>query len=200
MHSWQKVSWLALLMFAAVAARSDVADFWKPTEAAAAKASKAAQFAEAERLLKSNLKLAQTFGPKDPRRPRTLFDLAEVDRAEGKYNDALPLYEQALQIYTSLYGKDATEIADVQNGEAELYKSLNDYAHAEPLLVNALALRQKLLKEGDPDIARVKTISANSIPRPERSIRQSLCFCRRWQAARKLRDNKAPKLRKAFRR
>jgi tetratricopeptide (TPR) repeat protein len=137
-----------------ISAECAVQDSWKTTEAAAAKASKAAQFAEAEKLLVANLKYSETLTAKDPRRPRTLFDLAEVYRAEGKYNDAFPLYERALQIYTALYGQEATEIADTLDGEAELYKSLNDYAHAEPPLMRALALRQKLLKPGDADIAQ----------------------------------------------
>src|SRR6202035_4572721 len=131
-------------------------DSWKAGEESAARAAKAARFGEAEQLLSANLKVADTFLPKDPRRPRTLLDLAEVYRAEGKYSDALPLYERSLQIYTRIYGSEAIESADVLNGEAELYKSLNDYAHAEPLLVQALAFRQKLLHPGDPDIAQTQ--------------------------------------------
>jgi hypothetical protein len=49
-------------------------DSWKATEEAAAKAGKAANFAEAERLLTANLKFAETLQAKDPRRPRTLLD------------------------------------------------------------------------------------------------------------------------------
>src|SRR4029077_13798817 len=129
-------------------------DSWKNTEQAASQAAKTAHCGEAEKLLSANLKAADTFSPKDPRRPQTLFDLAEVYRAEGKYSDATPLYERSLQTYTRIYGAEATEVADVLNGEAELYKSLNDYTHAEPLLVLALAIRTKLLHPGDPDIAQ----------------------------------------------
>lgn len=62
---------------------------------------KEAHFDEAEKLLSGNLKSAEKFPGKDPRLPRTLFDLAEVYRAEGKYAEALPAYERALQIYTN---------------------------------------------------------------------------------------------------
>ena len=90
---------------------------WKTTEAAATRAAREAHFAEAEKLLLANLKtaenLAQTSGPKDERLPTTLFDLAQVYRAEGKYSAALPLYEQALQIHRRNYGAEATQIADV---------------------------------------------------------------------------------------
>jgi len=58
-------------------------DSWKSSEEAAARASRAARFGEAEKLLSANLQSADTFPPKDARRPRTLFDLAEVYRAEG---------------------------------------------------------------------------------------------------------------------
>jgi hypothetical protein len=46
--------------------------------------------------------------------------------AEGKYSEAFSLYERARQTYTGIYGADATEVADTLEGEAELYKSLND--------------------------------------------------------------------------
>ena len=129
-------------------------DSWQKTEAAAATASKQGHYAEAEKLSSTNLKYAETLTAKDARLPRNLFDLAEIDRAEGKYQDAFPLYERALHIYLRLYGPEATEIADTLDGEAELYKSLNDYSHAEPLLLRALAMRQKLLHADDPDISQ----------------------------------------------
>src|SRR6202044_1241078 len=131
-------------------------DSWKATEEAGASAGKAAHFDEAEKLLSTNLKVVEILPPVDPPLPRPLFGLAEVYRAEGKYSEALPAYERALDICTKLFGNEATEIADTLNGEAELYKSLNDYAHAEPLLQRALSIRQKLLHPGDPDIAQAQ--------------------------------------------
>ena len=79
-------------------AKSSTLETWKSNEDAAAKASKRAQFAEAEKLLLANRQLVETFPAKDARLPRTIFDLAEVYRAEGKYSEALPLYERALQV------------------------------------------------------------------------------------------------------
>src|SRR5690349_2545304 len=117
---------------------------WKKNEDSAAAASKAAHFADAERLLLQNQKLAETFPSKDARLPRTLFDLAQVYRAEGKYAESLPLYQRALQIYTTLYGSQSEELAQTLNAQAELYKSLGDYGHAEPLMITALEMRRKI--------------------------------------------------------
>jgi len=128
-------------------------DIWVANEDAAALASKLAHFAEAEKLLLGNEKLAGTFPPKDARLPRTTLDLAQILRAEGKYSEALPRYERALQIYSELYGPESTELAETLNGEGELYKSLNDFAHAEPLLLKSLGIRQKLLKPDSPESA-----------------------------------------------
>ncbi|MEY2411828.1 MAG: hypothetical protein QOD84_434, partial [Acidobacteriaceae bacterium] len=144
--------WAALVFIAWTGCAAQ--DKWRNTEMAAARASKQAHFSEAEKILVANVSFAETLAPKDARRPRTLFDLAEVYRAEGKYSEALPLYERALQIYGTLYGAEASEIADTMEGEGELYKSLNDYLHAEPLLSRALAMREKLLSPGDDDIAQ----------------------------------------------
>jgi tetratricopeptide (TPR) repeat protein len=83
-------------------------DLWVANEDAAASASKLAHFAEAEKLLLANEKLAANFPPKDARLPRTTLDLAQVFRAEGKYSEALPRYERALEIYSELYGPEST--------------------------------------------------------------------------------------------
>src|SRR5271157_423606 len=160
-------------------------DSWKATEEAAARAAKAAHFDEAEKLLTTNWRLAETLPAKDPRRPRTAFDLAEIYRAEGKYSQALPVYERALDIYTKLYGAEATEVADTLDGEAELYKSLNDYAHAEPLLLRCLTIRQKLLHPGDPDIAQAQNdlgeiyTATGAFDRAEPLLTQSLASRKR---------------------
>ncbi|HMJ20371.1 MAG TPA: tetratricopeptide repeat protein, partial [Terriglobales bacterium] len=145
-----------LLVVGQAQVKSSTQETWKATEDAAASASKRAQFAAAEKLLVANQRLSETFSAKDARLPLTLFDLAQVYRAEGKYSDALPLYERALEIYTRLYGHESPEFADVLNGEAELYKSLNDYAQAEQLLVRALAIRQRLLPLDSADVAESK--------------------------------------------
>src|SRR5260370_34251735 len=95
-----------------IATATTAQDSWKVTEMAAAKAAKQAHFAETERLLTTNLKVAEKLSPKDTRLPRTLLDLAEIFRAAGKYSEAFTDYERALQAYTARYGTEATDAAD----------------------------------------------------------------------------------------
>jgi tetratricopeptide (TPR) repeat protein len=128
-----------MLLLSAAGAASNL-EAWVKTEDAAADASRVGHFRDAEALLLSNQKLAETLPPKDARLPRTLFDLAQVYRAEGKYSEALGLYERARQIYGDLYGAKSVELAQTLDGEGELYKSLGDFAQAEPLLAQILPM------------------------------------------------------------
>ena len=136
---------------------------WKNTEDAAEAASKLGHYREAEALLIRNRKFAETFPPKDARLPRTLFDLAQIYRAEGKYSEALPIYERLRQIYQDLYGPRSPELASTLDGEGELYKSLEDFEHAEPLLKQSLEMRETLphkdydLAQSENDLGEVYT-------------------------------------------
>ncbi len=128
---------------------------WKANDQAAAAASKVAHFAEAEKLLLTNEKLAETFPQKDARLPRTIFDLAQVYRAEGKHSDALLLYERAMQTYSNLYGPESPELRQTllaadsgqvgqsKNDLGELYAGTGAFDKAEPLLLEALTIRRK---------------------------------------------------------
>ena len=137
-------------------AESSKLETWKANEDAAAHASKLAHFSEAEKLLLANKEMSVKLSSEDARLPRTIFDLAQVYRAEGKYSEALPLYARALEIYTRLYGQESREIADTLEGEGELFYSLNDYAQAGQILTKSLAMRQRLLPKDSPYIAQVK--------------------------------------------
>jgi len=107
----------AALLYVAFSCASSL-ETWQKTEDSALAATKAAHFLDAEKLLLANQKLCETFPPEDARIPRTLFDLAQVYRAEGKYSEAFPVYERAVQIYTTLYGPQSEELAFTLNGEA----------------------------------------------------------------------------------
>jgi CHAT domain-containing protein/Flp pilus assembly protein TadD len=72
---------------------------------------------------------------------------------QGKYNEAIPLAEQALAIRKKVLGDNNRLTADSLNNLAELYKSQGRYSEAEPLLEQALAIRRKQLGDNHSDTA-----------------------------------------------
>ena len=127
---------------------------WQREHNSGAKAAKAANFAEAETLLSQSADEARKAGNANLL-ARSLVDLAEVYRSEGKYTPSQTTYNEALQLYTKQDGAESPAVAEVLNGQAELFKILNDYAQAEPLLLRALEIRQKKLPQ--PDLATAQT-------------------------------------------
>ena len=72
---------------------------------------------------------------------------------QGKYNEAIPLAEQALAIRKKVLGDNNRLTADSLNNLAELYKSQGRYSEAEPLHKEALAIRRKQLGDNHSDTA-----------------------------------------------
>ncbi|WP_293028794.1 tetratricopeptide repeat protein [Moorena sp. SIO3I8] len=72
---------------------------------------------------------------------------------QGKYSEAMPLAERALEIRREVLGEEHPDVATSLNNLAGLYFSQGRYGEAEPLFRQALALRKKLLGEDHPDVA-----------------------------------------------
>ncbi|MHC5728996.1 MAG: tetratricopeptide repeat protein, partial [Nostoc sp.] len=73
---------------------------------------------------------------------------------QGLYNQALPWYEQCLEVIKKRLGDEHPDVASSLNNLASLYRSQGRYSEAEPLYIQALALRRKLLGEEHPDVAQ----------------------------------------------
>ena len=73
--------------------------------------------------------------------------------AQGLYNQALPWYEQCLEVAKKRLGEEHPSVALSLNNLATLYNSQGRYSEAEPLYIQALALRRKLLGEEHPSVA-----------------------------------------------
>jgi tetratricopeptide (TPR) repeat protein len=72
---------------------------------------------------------------------------------EGKYREAIPLAEKAVEIARRVRGPDHPDTAISLSNLAEFYEALGEYAKAEPPLQEALRIRQKVLGHQHPDIA-----------------------------------------------
>jgi tetratricopeptide (TPR) repeat protein len=128
---------------------------WQKAHEAGVKAAKGAQLAEAENYLTRSV--AKARGDKNAAPlVRSLVDLGQVFRSEGKFGQAQASYDEALEISTKEFGSESLEVAEVLNGQGELFKVLNDFEKAEPLLLHALEIRQKKASAGNGVIAETQ--------------------------------------------
>jgi len=72
---------------------------------------------------------------------------------EGRYQDAIPLAQQALGILEKELGLEHPDTATALNNLAELYYTTGAYAKAEPFYQRVLAIREKGLGPEHPDTA-----------------------------------------------
>src|SRR5260370_26983327 len=77
---------------------------------------------------------------------QTLFE-------QGKYQEAMPLAEKAVELAKRVYGPEHPGTAESLNNLALLYESMGEYAKAEPLYQEALRIFPKVLGPEDPDMA-----------------------------------------------
>jgi len=72
---------------------------------------------------------------------------------EGKYQDAIPLAEKAVEIARRTRGLEDLDTAISLNSLGVLYESMGEYTKAEPLIQEALRIRQKVLGSEHSDTA-----------------------------------------------
>jgi tetratricopeptide (TPR) repeat protein len=72
---------------------------------------------------------------------------------QGKYDEAVPLLEQSLNIRQQVLGAEHPDVAESLNNLALLYSAQGRYTEAEPLYLQALEMWKKLLGAEHPDVA-----------------------------------------------
>ena len=72
----------------------------------------------------------------------------------GKYESALPLAEQALEIQEKALGPDHPDVATALNNLASIYRAIGQYARAESLYRRALLIDERALGPEHAQVAR----------------------------------------------
>ncbi len=117
-------------------------------------------YAEAGSNFKRARSIYEDVKPKNPRYFTTLLiDLGNSQKYQCRYNEAEPLYQQALAMSQQLLGEQHLDTANSLNSLAELYYVQGRYSEAEPLYQQALATRQQPPGRQHHDIA----ISLNNL-------------------------------------
>ena len=94
---------------------------------------------------------------KDKEFSYALHELADLYKAQGKYEQAEPLYQRSLAIKEKALGKDHPSVATTLNNLAGLYKAQGKYEQAEPLYQRSLAILESTFPEGHPNIDVVRS-------------------------------------------
>jgi len=72
---------------------------------------------------------------------------------QGRYDEVIPLLQQALAIRETVLGENHPEVAISLNNLAQLYRLQGNYAAAEPLFQRSLRILETTLGEAHPNVA-----------------------------------------------
>lgn len=82
--------------------------------------------------------------------------MAGLYDSQGRYQEAEPLFLQALELRRTLLGEEHPDVAQSLNNLAVLYYDQGRLVEAEPLFVQALELRQQRLGNRHPDTVKTR--------------------------------------------
>lgn len=77
-------------------------------------------------------------------RAETLLAFGGALKEQGRHDEALSAYHEALALYTALHGADSLTVAETLNALGQAHFDRREYAQAQPYLETALALRERL--------------------------------------------------------
>jgi tetratricopeptide (TPR) repeat protein len=84
---------------------------------------------------------------------RKRFEESLKLKGAGKYDEALPFAERALEIRERLLGTEHPDVTESIDNLASIYTGRGEYDKTEPLYSRALAVREKALGNDHPDTA-----------------------------------------------
>ncbi|MCD6310281.1 MAG: tetratricopeptide repeat protein [Candidatus Eremiobacteraeota bacterium] len=101
--------------------------------------------------LAESVRLSSGAGLPGQERARLMHCYAECLRATGKFRDAGPIYEKALEIRKT---GDPVLYATLLNDYSAYLQDVSEYDDAEKIAKTAIRIHKKYLPAGDPDISR----------------------------------------------
>jgi len=102
--------------------------------------------------------------------------------AQGKYAQAQPLLEKALETFRRLITDDHPQTARTYDRLATILKAQGKYAQAQPLLKKAVEINRRLLTNDHPDTAASYNNLAPPCGSRGSTARPSRCSRRRWRS------------------
>ena len=101
------------------------------------------QFREAERAFATAVHLAKALGKDNPREALSLFSQAEALVAQSRFDDAIPLFQRALEIDEKALGPDHPDMASMMERYAVPLRYTGRIAQAEAAEERARSIRAR---------------------------------------------------------
>ena len=102
------------------------------------------RYGDAERLLVGALRRAEQGAAAAPELAAALGQLADLYRAQARYEEAEPLYRRAIALEEGRQGGEHAGMARALNNLALVYRAQGFYEQAEPLCRRALAIAERV--------------------------------------------------------
>ncbi len=128
---------------------------WQSHMQSAVSAHRRGDYLRAEDRLQAALRLAEAFGPDDPRLAETLKGLGLVYFEQNRFEAAAPPLERALEIDGRAFGAAQRRFGASLNALALVETRLGAYARAEPRYRQALAIFRQALGPDHLNVAQV---------------------------------------------
>lgn len=114
--------------------------------------SKLGRYEEGFENLRKNIALRKRLGEHDASVAISLNNLGNAYNTQGKHKDALPLFQQALDIDMALHGPNHPTVAIRWNNLGDAYRGLGQYDKAEAFLTKALNSDRANFGENHPKV------------------------------------------------
>jgi tetratricopeptide (TPR) repeat protein len=131
---------------------------WEEYTSAGLQAYGAGQYGRAEMYLNRAARKAEDLGPQEL--GRSLNNLAELARRQGRAAEAERLFARALAVKEMGLGPDHPDVATSLNNLAQIYVAQGRDAAAAPLLERSLGIQEKALDPEHPVLRRTLTLLA----------------------------------------
>lgn len=128
-------------------------DSWEAAISSGRRALDGRDFEQAETRLEEALEQSRGFAENDPRRVRSLMELAKLHRARGDYARPETLYREADQIARLAWGIESAEYARMLNEVGRYYHVRRKYAAAEQFYRQSFSILARLLGREHADVA-----------------------------------------------
>ncbi len=139
--SWLLVGLLCLALLPVQAHAQQTS--WEQHMRAGVTAYQQGKYAEAEQHWKAGLEAAEALGTQDPRYATSLNNLALLNKAQGRYTEAEPLYKRALAIREESMGPEHPDVATSLENYVTLLQETGRSAEATKMEDRVKAIRAK---------------------------------------------------------